>query len=52
MLNDNGIILWHDYVPGKESAKDVVRYLHEVSKDKNIYNIKNTSFCFFKNINA
>ena len=49
MLNKNGIILWHDYVPGKESAKDVVKYLHTISKEKKIYNIKNTSLCFYKN---
>ena len=49
MLNKNGIILWHDYVPGKESAKDVVKYLHSISKEKKIYHIKNTSLCYFKN---
>ena len=49
MLNKNGIILWHDYVPGKESAKDVVKYLHTISKTKEIYHIKNTSLCYFKN---
>ena len=49
MLNKNGIILWHDYVPGKESAKDVVKYLHSISKENKIYHIKNTSLCFFKN---
>ena len=49
MLNTNGIILWHDYVLGKESAKDVVKYLNAISKEKKIYHIKNTSLCFFKN---
>ena len=49
MLNRNGFIFWHDYVPGKESAKDVVKYLHEISKEKKIYHIKNTTLCFFKN---
>ena len=49
MLNGNGFIFWHDYVPGKESAKDVVKYLHEISKEKKIYHIKNTTLCFFKN---
>ena len=34
MINPKGIILWHDYVPGKESAKDVVKYIHEISKKK------------------
>jgi len=49
MLNTNGIILWHDYVPGKKSAKDVVKYINEISKKKKIYKIKNTSLCFFIN---
>ena len=49
LLNKNGFIFWHDYVPGKESAKDVVKYLHEISKEKKIYHIKNTTLCFFKN---
>tara|TARA_X000000368_G_C22878160_1_gene644060 strand:+ start:59 stop:844 length:786 start_codon:yes stop_codon:yes gene_type:complete len=49
MINKNGIILWHDYVPGKESAKDVVKYLHTISKGKKIYHIKNTSLCYYKN---
>ena len=48
MLSENGVILWHDYVPGKKSANDVVRYLNEISKQKKILNIKNTSLCFFK----
>ena len=49
MLNSKGIILWHDYVPGKNSSKDVVRYINEISKVKDIQNIKNTSICYFKN---
>jgi predicted O-methyltransferase YrrM len=49
MLGKNGIILWHDYVPGKRSAKDVVNYINEISKQKKIYKIKNTSLCFFIN---
>jgi len=52
MLNKNGIILWHDYVPGKESSKDIVKYLHTISKEKKIYSIKNTSLCFYKNNNV
>ena len=36
MLSSSGIILWHDYVPGKRSARDVVKYLNEISK--NTYN--------------
>jgi predicted O-methyltransferase YrrM len=49
MLNENGIILWHDYVPGKRSARDVVKYINEISKQKKIYKIKNTSLCIFMN---
>ena len=49
MLNSKGIILWHDYVPEKNSSKDVVRYIDEISNVKNIYHIKNTSICYFKN---
>ena len=49
MLNSRGIILWHDYVPEKKSSKDVVRYIDEISKVKDIQNIKNTSICYFKN---
>ncbi len=49
MLNKNGIILWHDYVPGKQSAKNVVNYLNEISKEKKILNIRNTSLCVFRN---
>ena len=49
MLSKNGIILWHDYVPGKRSAGDVVKYINEISKKKKIYKIKNTSLCIFIN---
>ena len=47
MLKSNGIILWHDFVPGKESARNVVKYINEVSKEKKILHIKNTSLCYF-----
>ena len=49
MINETGIILWHDYVPGKRSARDVVKYINEISKQKKIYKIKNTSLCIFIN---
>ena len=49
MINKNGIILWHDYVPGKRSSKDIVKYLDEISKQKKIYKIKHTSLCCFIN---
>ena len=48
MLKDEGIVLWHDYVPGKESAKNVVKYLNEISNKKKLFHIKNTSLCFYK----
>ena len=49
MLTKNGIILWHDYVPEKRSANDVVKYIHEISKNKKLYSIKGTSLVYFKN---
>ena len=49
MISKNGIILWHDYVPGKQSTKDVVKYIHEISKNKKIYSIKGTTLAYFKN---
>jgi len=51
MLNSEGIILWHDYVPGKRSSRDVVKYIDEISKNLTIRNIKNTSICYYKNKN-
>ena len=48
MLSEKGIILWHDYVPGKQSAKDVVRYIHEISKNKKLYSIKGTTLVYYK----
>ena len=50
MIKTGGIILWHDYVPGKTSAKDVVKYLNKISKDKKIFHIENTSLCYFNNM--
>lgn len=49
MISKNGYIFWHDYALGKRSAKDVVKYIHEVSKEKKLYSIKGTSLVFFKN---
>ena len=49
MLSNKGIILWHDYAPGKKSSKDIVKYLGEISKTKNIFHIENTSICYFQN---
>ena len=49
MLSKNGIILWHDYTLGKQSSKDVVKYIHDISKNKEILNIKGTTLAYFKN---
>ena len=49
MINSGGIILWHDYVPGKRSSMDVVKYINKISKNKNIKHINNTSLCYYKN---
>jgi predicted O-methyltransferase YrrM len=51
MLNSEGIILWHDYVPGKRSSRDVVKCIDEISKNVKIQNIKNTSLCYYKKNN-
>ncbi len=48
MLKSNGIILWHDFVPGKESAKNVVKYINTISKEKKIFHINNTSLCYYR----
>ncbi len=48
MINKNGIILWHDYNPGKKSSNDVVKYLNKISKEKKIFKIKNTSLCYYR----
>ena len=48
MLKSRGIILWHDFVPGKESAKNVVNYIHTISKEKKIFHINNTSLCYYR----
>mgnify|MGYP006084358643 CR=1 FL=1 len=49
MLSNKGIIIWHDYAVGKESCKDVCRFINELEKEKKIFHIKNTSMCYFKN---
>ena len=49
MLSNKGIILWHDYAPGKRSSKDIIKYLGEISKTKKIFHIENTSICYFQN---
>ena len=50
MIAKGGFIFWHDYVAGKKSSKDVFNYLNEISKEKNLYNIKNTSLVYYKHI--
>ena len=49
MLSNKGVIIWHDYVVGKDSCKDVCKYINELEKEKKIFHIKDTSMCFFKN---
>ena len=49
MISDKGIIIWHDYAVGKESCKDVCKYINEIEKEKEIFHIKHTSMCYFKN---
>ena len=51
MIKNNGYIFWHDYVASKTSCKDVVKYIHEISKTKKILHIKNTTLCFYKSSN-
>ena len=48
MIKKGGYIFWHDFSIGKNSHRDVFRYLNEISKNYDIKNIKNTSLCFFK----
>ena len=48
MLKSSGIILWHDFVPGKESANNVVKYINTISKEKKIFHINNTSLCYYR----
>jgi predicted O-methyltransferase YrrM len=48
MIKSGGYIFWHDYVITKRSFKDVVKYVHEISKNKNIFHIKDTSLVFYK----
>jgi len=51
MIKNEGYIFWHDYNVSKRSCKDVVKYIHEISKIKKIFHIKNTSLCYYKNSN-
>ena len=48
MIKNEGYIFWHDYNVLKKSCKDVVKYIHEISKIKKIFHIKNTSLCYYK----
>ena len=49
MLSPNGFIFWHDYVPGKNSSKDVFKYLNELNESVRLYSVKDTSLVYFKN---
>jgi predicted O-methyltransferase YrrM len=48
MIRKGGYIFWHDYDVTKTSCKDIVKYLHEISRNKKIYHIKNTNLCYYK----
>ena len=37
MIKKGGYIFWHDYVVIKKSCKDVVKYIHEISETKKIF---------------
>ena len=37
MLSSKGVIIWHDYVVGKESCKDVCKYINELEKKKKYF---------------
>ena len=50
MINNNGLILWHDYSVGKRSHNDVYKYLEEISFLHKIYNIRDTSLCFYRKV--
>jgi hypothetical protein len=49
MIKNEGYIFWHDYNVSKRSCRDIVKYIHEISKIKKIFHIKNTSLCYYKN---
>jgi len=50
MINNQGYIFWHDYKVYKRSCKDVVKYIHEISNNKKIFHIKDTSLCYYKSL--
>jgi polyphosphate kinase len=45
MRSKRGIIVWHDY---SSWWPEVMKYLNELSREKNIFAIRGTSFAFFK----
>jgi len=49
MIKNEGYIFWHDYNVSKRSCRDIVKYIHQISKTKKIFHIKNTSLCYYKN---
>ena len=48
MIKKNGLIFWHDYSIGKQSHKDVYRYLNELNSKYKISHIKYTTLCFLR----
>ena len=49
MLAEIGIIVWYDYFPGKNSARDFINYFTEFSKNTKFYNIKDIILVNLKN---
>lgn len=47
LLSDNGVILWHDYT--SPANPDVTKYLADISKDINIYHLRNTYLAVYLN---
>jgi predicted O-methyltransferase YrrM len=47
MLSNKGIIIWHDYVVGKESCKDVCKYINDLEKKKKYISYKGYIDVFF-----
>ncbi len=45
ILNEGGIILWHDFIP---HYNGIYRYLHELAKDLFIVNIKETTLAYYR----
>jgi predicted O-methyltransferase YrrM len=49
MLAPGGMILWHDYNGAYKNNDDVCKYLEELSKEKSLYHVKETTLVVYKN---